>query len=110
MSRTIAAAVAREQLTDILDDAENGKTTVILRHSRPSAAVVPAADLENYNLFRRIMTEVGETLDISRDPAIIAAVRAAQEEINRGEIVWDEEDVAAALKRARAARRSRVRI
>ena len=91
MNRTIAAAVAREQLTGILDDAENGKTTVILRHSRPSAAVVPAADLEAFNLFRRIMREVGETLEMSHDEDLIAAVRASQDELNRGEIVWDKE-------------------
>ena len=92
MNRTVAAAVAREQLTDILDDAEQGKTTVILRHSRPSAVVVPAADLDAYNLFRRIMREVGETLDMSRDPSIIAAVREAEKDIERGEIIWDRED------------------
>ena len=91
MSRTIAAAVAREQLTGILDDAENGKTTVILRHSKPSAAVVPAADLDVFNLFRRIMREVGETIEMSQDADIIAAIRASQDEINRGEIVWDKE-------------------
>jgi prevent-host-death family protein len=91
MSRTIAAAVAREQLSGILDDAENGKTTVILRHSRPSAAVVPAADLDAFNLFRQIMREVGETLEMSHDEDLIAAVRASQDELNRGEIVWDKE-------------------
>jgi len=91
MNRTIAAAAAREQLTDILDDAEHGKTTIILRHSRPSAAVVPVADLETFNLFRRIMSEVGETLDMSRDPEIIAAVRAAEIDVDRGEIIWDTE-------------------
>jgi len=91
MSRTIAAAVAREQLTGILDDAENGKTTVILRHSKPSAAVVPAADLDVFNLFQRIMREVGETIEMSQDADIIAAVRASQDEMNRGEIVWDKE-------------------
>ena len=91
MSCTIAAAVAREQLTGILDDAENGKTTVILRHSRPSAAVVPAADLDAFNLFRQMMREVGETLEMSHDADLIAAVRLSQAEMTRGEIVWDKE-------------------
>jgi len=40
--------------------------------------VVPAADLGVYKLFRRVMREVGETLDVSRDPKIIAAVRESQ--------------------------------
>ena len=50
-----------------------------------------SADLDAYNLFRRIMTEVGETLHMSRDPSIIAAVREAKEDIKRGEIIWDRE-------------------
>jgi PHD/YefM family antitoxin component YafN of YafNO toxin-antitoxin module len=91
-TRTIAAAVARDQLTSILDDAENGKTTVILRHSKRSAAVVPAEDLDTYELFRRVMREVGETLELSHDPQIIAAVHASQNAINRGEIIWDDEE------------------
>jgi prevent-host-death family protein len=92
MTRTIAASVARDNLTGILDDAERGRTTLILRHSRPSAAVVPASDLEAYRLFRRVMREVGETLDVSRDPAIVSAVRASQAAIDRGEIIWDDDD------------------
>jgi hypothetical protein len=35
--------------------------------------------------------KISETLEISRDPQIIAAVRASQDAINRGEIIWDEE-------------------
>jgi hypothetical protein len=91
MTRTIAAAVARDNLTSIRDDAEHGRTTLILRHSRPSAAVVPAADLEVFQLFRRVMREVGETLDVTRDPEIIAAVRASQDAVDRGGIIWDDE-------------------
>ncbi|HEV3156567.1 MAG TPA: hypothetical protein VGZ00_04410 [Candidatus Baltobacteraceae bacterium] len=91
MTRTVAAAVARDNLTDILDDAEQGRATLILRHSRPSAAVVPVVDFEAYKLFRRVMREVGETLIVSRDPDVIAAVRSSQEAINRGEIIWDDE-------------------
>jgi prevent-host-death family protein len=91
MNRTIAVSVAREQITDILDDAEKGNTTLILRHSKPSAAVVPARDLDTFKLFQRVMREVGETLEISRDPAIIAAVAKARDEINRGKIILDEE-------------------
>jgi antitoxin (DNA-binding transcriptional repressor) of toxin-antitoxin stability system len=89
-TRTVAAGEARGLLPGILDDAEKGFTTVILRHSRPSAAVVPAGDLAAFNLFRRIMREVGETLAVSGDAEIIAAVKRAQEELNRGQIFWDE--------------------
>jgi antitoxin (DNA-binding transcriptional repressor) of toxin-antitoxin stability system len=91
MHRTIPAGEARSQLPGILDDAEKGNTTVIYRHSKPSAAVVPAGDLEQFELFRRVMRELGESLEISRDPDIVAAVMRAQDAINRGEVVWDDE-------------------
>ena len=91
MSRTIAAGLARAQFPHILDDAENGETTLIVRHSKPVGFMGPAEDYEAFRLFRRIMREVGETLEISRDPDIIAAVERAQERINHGEIVWHED-------------------
>lgn len=91
MDRTIAATAARGQLNGILDDAEKGKTTLILRHSRPSAAVVPANDLDAFQIFQRVMREIGETLQLSRDPEIVEAVKRSQEAINRGEIIWDGE-------------------
>jgi len=98
MSRTIAATAARGQLNGILDDAEKGKTTVILRHSRPSAAVVPANDLEAFRVFQKVMREVGETLQLSRDPEIVEAVKRSQDAINRGEIIWDGESMSAEVE------------
>ena len=53
--------------------------------------MIPASELPAFNLFRRIMREVGETLEVSRDPEIITAVKRAQEQVNRGEIFWDDE-------------------
>jgi len=88
MERTIAAGEARGHLNRILDDAENGIATLILRHSKPSAAVVPASELNAFRLFQRLMSEVGETLEVSEDPEIIAAVQEARDEVNRGHIVW----------------------
>ena len=88
MERTIAAGAARGELNRILDDAENGLATLILRHSKPSAAVVPASEMEAFRLFQRLMREGGETLEVSEDPEIVAAVLEAQDQINRGHIVW----------------------
>ncbi len=48
-------------------------------------------NLEQFDLFRQIMREVGETLEVSRAPEIVAAVKKSQLAINGGEIVWDEE-------------------
>jgi len=88
MERTVAAGEARGHLNRILDDAENGIATLILRHSKPSAAVVPASEMEAFRLFQRLMREVGEALEVSEDPEIIAAVLEAQDQINQGHIVW----------------------
>ncbi len=107
MNRTIAATAARGQLNGILDDAEKGNTTVILRHSRPSAAVVPANDLEAFHMFQRVMLEIGETLQLSRDPEIIDAVKRSQEAINRGEIIWDDMPASAELENAKVRRRKK---
>jgi len=90
MSRTIAASDAREHFTNILDDAEKGETTLIVRHSRNSAAVVPASDLESFMLFKKILRELNETIELSEDPETIAAVIRAQEQINRGDVVWHD--------------------
>jgi prevent-host-death family protein len=37
------AEEARNQLPDLLDAAENGRSTIITRHGRPVAALVPIA-------------------------------------------------------------------
>jgi len=37
---------ARNQLPDLLDAAENGRTTIITRHGKPVAAIVPMDVLE----------------------------------------------------------------
>ena len=87
-SRIVAAGAARGDITRILDDAENGIPTLILRNSKPSAAVVPANELDAFRVFQRLVSELGETLEVSDDPEIIAAVHEAQAEIKRGHIVW----------------------
>ena len=40
------AEEARNQLPDLLDAAENGRTTIITRHGRPIAALVPIDALQ----------------------------------------------------------------
>jgi prevent-host-death family protein len=43
--RRKGAEEARNQLPDLLDAAENGEATVITRHGRPVAAIVPVNSL-----------------------------------------------------------------
>ena len=40
------AEEARNQLPDLLDAAENGRSTIITRHGRPVAALVPIDDFQ----------------------------------------------------------------
>jgi prevent-host-death family protein len=40
------AEEARNRLPDLLDDAEQGKSTVITRHGKPVAALVPIKDFK----------------------------------------------------------------
>ena len=35
---------ARKRLPELLDDAEQGRSTIITRHGRPVAALIPVAD------------------------------------------------------------------
>jgi prevent-host-death family protein len=87
-SRTIGAAEARNELPALLDRAEEGEMTVIIRRSKPAAAVIPAGDLEAYEVFRGVLHEFGEMLEVSTDPATISAVREAEEALTRGEVTW----------------------
>ncbi len=89
-ARTVSASEARTAFPDILNDAARGRTTVIVRHSKPTAAIIPAAELETYYLVRRMMVELGESIAVSTDRAIVAAVAKAQNDIARGKIIWDE--------------------
>jgi prevent-host-death family protein len=43
--RKKGAEEARNQLPELLDDAERGRTTIITRRGRPVAALIPVADL-----------------------------------------------------------------
>jgi prevent-host-death family protein len=87
--RTVSVSEARTGLSDILDAAERGRTTVVVRHSKPSAAIIPAGELETYHLVRRLMVELGESIAVSEDPEIVAAVHQAQDDIARGRVIWD---------------------
>jgi hypothetical protein len=55
--------------------------------SIPSSAA-PAGEVEALDAFRRVMSELGETLQRSRAPEVIAAVKRAHDDIDRGDIVW----------------------
>lgn len=110
ISRTISATDARAELNKLLDAAEGGKTTLVVRHSKPSAAIIPAKELDTYTLVRRLLRELAETIEMSSDPAIVAAVKKAQSDIARGDIFWDDPDAEPGTADRRGRRKARARV
>jgi prevent-host-death family protein len=88
MQRTMAATDARTHFRDALAAAESGETTLIIRHSKPAAAIVPARDLELYDMFTETVRELGELIQDSEDEALIAAVHKAEDNIAQGKVTW----------------------
>jgi antitoxin (DNA-binding transcriptional repressor) of toxin-antitoxin stability system len=88
MQRTMAATDARTHFRVALEAAESGETTLIFRHSKPAAALVPARDLEIYGMFVDVVRELGEIITDSEDVSLIAAVHKAEDEIAKGKVTW----------------------
>jgi prevent-host-death family protein len=90
MERIVSASTARDRISEILDQAERGVSTLIVRHSRVIAAVVPAAEHGADQIFIALMREVGETIELSSDPEVITAVVHAKEQIKEGNIIFHD--------------------
>jgi prevent-host-death family protein len=43
--KKLSVAQAKAHFSELIEDARRGRRTVILRHNRPAAAVVPASDV-----------------------------------------------------------------
>ena len=86
--KTIPAKEARSNLPALLDDASEGKAVLIMRHSRPAAALMPPEYAEIGPIIFAVVRELGESLILSNGPDVIAAFRDAQLELDRGDISW----------------------
>jgi hypothetical protein len=60
MQRTITEEEVSEQFDQILDDAENGRTTLVLRQSKLCVAIIPVSQIENFRLFQQSMRKSTE--------------------------------------------------
>jgi prevent-host-death family protein len=68
----------RDHLSEFVDRAEREhERTVITRNGRPAAVIISYDDLESLE----------ETLDILSDPAALGAIRDAEAEVARGDVV-----------------------
>jgi len=91
MLKTVAAAEARDNFSELLSNAENGEATLIIRKSKPAAALVPAELADYLKITKQIVHELGVSELMASDNNIVERVKRADEEIGRGEIVWYEE-------------------
>lgn len=82
MAMTIPLADAKARLSAVLDDVrDTHERAVITRNGRPEAVIISVADLETLE----------ETLDLLSTPGAVDGIRAAEEEIARGEAVGADE-------------------
>ncbi|GLX02824.1 type II toxin-antitoxin system Phd/YefM family antitoxin [Microtetraspora sp. NBRC 16547] len=92
---TLPLGEARDALSALVDQVERTHDRVtITRHGRPSAVLISAEDLD----------ALEETLDILSTPGALAEIRAAQEEISRGDAV-DAAGIADIIARRRETER-----
>ena len=79
---TIPLADAKARLSAVLDEVRNThERVVITRNGRPEAVIMSVSDLE----------ALEETLDLLSTPGVLDEIRAAEEEIARGEATGADE-------------------
>ena len=78
MSETRSLADVKAHLSEIIDLVESEhERVVITRHGKPAAVIVSTGDLES----------IEETLGILSAPGALQEIRAAEDEISRGEFL-----------------------
>lgn len=78
----LSLADARNRLSELVADVEKTHARVtITKHGRPAAVLIALDDLAS----------IEETLDILSDPVALTAIRQAEEEAARGDVVTGEE-------------------
>ena len=78
MSETRSLADVKAHLSEIIDLVESEhERVVITRHGKPAAVIVSTGDLES----------IEETLEILSAPGALQEIRAAEDEIGRGEFL-----------------------
>jgi prevent-host-death family protein len=91
MVKTVPAKQARENFSGLLDDAESGKgAVVIIRNSKPAAAVVPPEFAEALPLVQAILSDLGLSLEMAQDQEVVRAYQRGLDDIAREDIVWYE--------------------
>lgn len=86
---TEALRTVKNRFSEYVDRVERQHERVVVsRNGRPAAVLISVADLDSLE----------ETLDVLSDPASVAGIRAAENEVSRGESVRGA-DAVRALRR-----------
>ncbi|MFV0309052.1 MAG: type II toxin-antitoxin system Phd/YefM family antitoxin [Desertimonas sp.] len=89
---TEALRTVKDRFSEYVDRVErHHERIVVSRNGRPAAVLISIADLESLE----------ETLDVLSDPETIAAIRAAESEVARGDVVRGVDAVRALRGNAR---------
>jgi prevent-host-death family protein len=88
--KTVQAKEARAKLSELLDRVAEGESRLIIRNSKPAAALVPPEQARWLGYLGEIQAEFAESLDISNDKDLAAQVKTANEEVAEGNVVWYE--------------------
>src|SRR5437588_3445568 len=77
--KTVQAKEARANLSALLDEVGKGQARLIIRNSKPAAALVPPEQARWLGYLGEILAEFNESLEMSADEDLIAQVKAAND-------------------------------
>jgi antitoxin YefM len=93
---TLPLATVKAQLSNLVDQVEDTHDRVLItRNGKPAAILISPEDLESLE----------ETLEILSDPAAMKRIRKAQREVERGEVLSEEQVRELVAKRSARAKR-----
>jgi len=81
---------ARADFSGVAARAKNGTVTMVYKNSKPEAAVVSPEIAEAAPFVIALLREFGISLEMSRDEDLLAAYRRGLEEVERGDVVWED--------------------
>jgi antitoxin YefM len=88
---TLPLATVKAQLSSLIDQVEDTHQRILVtRNGKPAAVLISADDLES----------IEETLAILSDPEAMNSIRASQRDVERGDVL-DEDQLAELIRRRR---------
>jgi prevent-host-death family protein len=88
--KTLPAHEARTRFSDVLNDAETGQGTMIIRNSKETAAVIPPQLARLLPIVHDLLCDLGESVEMSQNPDILEAYERGKADLEREDIEWYE--------------------